>query len=258
MNFDGAADRFLAYLRDLNLCLGRLTVFPAPHESVTERARTRSQWGYPVIGAFLGGVGGVVYAIALGFGLTPLLAAILALACLLCVTGAMHETAFAELTDRLSVLWGRSDPTIYDTPGGIGIAGTLTIILSLGARVGALAAIADAASVASALVAAWALSLAVLVAVSYSVPSDLDDEFSDLSDRPGTGVVLASAVIAVVLSALVLPFGAGAAIIGACLCGVGMAYAAWRQLDLESSQLVAVAQPVTEIVVLLILAASAM
>lgn len=257
MGFDGLADRFLTYLKDLSLCLGRLTVFPAPRDTVLDRRPERSLWAYPVIGAFLGAVGGVVYAIALGLGLPPFLAAILALACLLCVTGAVHETAFAELTDRLAGLFGHADPTIYETPGGVGIAGTLTIILSLGARVGALAAIADTAGVVSALVAALALSLAVQIAVSYSIPSDIDDEFSDSSDRPGTGVVLASAVIAIVLSAIVLPFGAGAAIIGACLCGAGMAYAAWRQLDLEDSQLVAAAQPVTEIVVLLILAASA-
>lgn len=257
MRFDGETDRFMIYLKDLSLCLGRLSLLPAPRELDSGRPQARSLWAYPVIGAFLGGVGGVTYAIALGLGLTPLLAAILALACLLCVTGAVHETALADLADRLAGLSNRSNPTIYETSGGVGIAGTLTMILSLGARVGALAAIAGAADVASALVAALALSLAVMIAVNYSIPSDLDDDFSESSDRPGTGVVLASAVIAIVLSALVLPFGAGAAIIGACLCGVVMAYAAWRQLDLESGALVAAAQPVTEIIVLLILAASA-
>jgi adenosylcobinamide-GDP ribazoletransferase len=257
MKFDGEIDRFLIYLKDISLCLARLSVLPAPREIDPDRPPVRSQWAYPVVGAFLGAVGGVAYAIALGLGLTPLLAAILALACLLCVTGAIHETALADLADRLAGLASRSNPTIYETSGGIGIAGTLTMILSLGARVGALAAIADAADVASAIVAALALSLAVMVAVNYSIPTDLEDEFSDSSDRPGTGVVLVAAVIAIVLSVLVLPFGAGAAIIGACLCGVGMAYAAWRQLDLESGELVAAAQPVTEIIVLLILAASA-
>jgi len=169
----------------------------------------------------------------------------------------MHETAYAEVVDRLAGLFGRSGPMPFEAPGGIGIAGTLAIILSLGARVGALAAIADVAGVTAALVAALSLSLAVAVVVSYSLPNDLDAEYSQPSDRTSSGMALASAVIAIVLSALVLPFGAGAAIIGACLCGASLAYVAWRQLDLESGQLVAVAQPVTEIVVLLILAASA-
>ncbi len=257
MKLDGEADRVLTWLKDISLCLGRLSVFPVPHEAVVERPLARRLWAYPVIGAFFGAVGGAVYAIALGLGLTPLLAAILALACLLGATGAMHETAFAEVADRLAGLFGRSGPAPYETRGGIGIAGSLTIILSLGARVGALAAIADAAGVTAALVAAASLSLAVVVVVSYFMPNDLDDEDSQPSDRTSSGVALASAVIAIVLSALVLPFGAGAAIIGACLCGASMAYVVWRQLDLESGQLVAVAQPVTEIVVLLILAASA-
>jgi adenosylcobinamide-GDP ribazoletransferase len=257
MKLDGQVDRVLTWLKDISLCLARLSVFPVPHEAVAERPLARRLWAYPVIGAFLGAVGGAVYAMALGSGLTPLLAAILALACLLGVTGAIHEAAFAEVVDRLAGLFGRSYPTPYEAPGGIGIAGTLAIILSLGARVGALAAVADAAGVAAALVAALSLSLAVAVVVSYSMPNELDDEYSQPSDRTSSGVALASAVIAIVLSALVLPFGAGAAIIGGCLCGASMAYVARRELDLESGQLVAAAQPVTEIVVLLILAASA-
>jgi len=257
MRFEGEIDRLLIYLKDLSLCLSRLSLLPAPHELDPDRLPARSLWAYPIIGAFFGAVGGIVYAVALGLGLTPLLAAILALASLLCVTGAVHETALADLADRLAGLSNRSNPTIYETSGGIGIAGTLTMILALGARIGALAAVADAADVASALVAALALSLAVMVAVNYSIPTDFDDDFSDSSDRPRTGVVLASAVIAIMLSALVLPYGAGAAIIGACLCGVGMAYAAWRQLEFESNELAAAAQPVTEITVLMIVAASA-
>jgi adenosylcobinamide-GDP ribazoletransferase len=256
MRFDDIIDRILTYLKDISLCLGRITVIPAPGEMAADRPPARSQWAYPVVGAFLGAVGGMVYAIVLGLGLTPLLAAILVIACLLGITGAMHESAFAGMMDRLAELFGRSESNAYETSGGMGVAGVLTIILALGARVGALAAIGDAVSVAAALVAALALSLSAVVVVSYSTPSDLDDEFSDLSDRPGTGVVLASAVFAIVLSVLVLPFGAGAAIIGACLCGAGLSYTAWRQLDLDSGQLVAAAQPITEIVVLLILAAS--
>jgi adenosylcobinamide-GDP ribazoletransferase len=255
MRFDNEIDRILTYLKDLSLCLGRLTVLPAPREPAIGRPPAKTQWAYPVIGAFLGAIAGVVYVVVLGLGLTPLLAAIIAMACLLGISGANHETAFAGVMDRLAELSGRSDPPVYESSGGMGIAGILTIVLSLGARVGALAAIGDGADVAAALVAALALSLAVVVTVSYSTPSDLDDEFSEISDRPGSGVVLASAVIAIVLSALVLPAGAGAAIIGACLCGAVMAYTVWRQLELESSQLVAASQPITEIVVLLIVAA---
>jgi adenosylcobinamide-GDP ribazoletransferase len=256
MKIDNEMDRVLIYLKDLSLCLARLTVLPAPRGSAVDRPQARSVWAYPVIGAFLGAIGGLVYAVMLGLGLTALLAAILAVASLLCLTGAKPERAFAELVDLVAELIGRSGPTDYETSGGMGIAGVLTIVLSLGARIGALAAIGEAVGVAAALVAAMALSLAVVVTVSYCIPSDLDEEFSESSNRPGTGEALASGLLAAVLSALVLPAGAAAAILGACLCGALLSYAVWRQLDLDSGKLVAAAQPITEITVLVILAAS--
>lgn len=254
MKFDGEMDRILTWLKELSLCLGQLSLIPVPSESDAERPLSRILWAYPVIGAFLGACVGAVYAVALGLGLTPFLAAILALVCLLGVTGAMHDSNLAEVIDRFAGLSGRTN---LETSGGLGIAGILAIMLSLGARVGALAVIADAAAVTASLVAALALSLAVVVVVSYSAPEDLGDEYSEPSARIGSGVVLSSAVIAILLAALVLPFGAGAAIVGACLCGAAIAYTAWRSLDLERDQVIAAAQPITEIVVLLILAASA-
>ncbi len=256
--FDISDDR-LALLRDLSAGLARLTWIPVPDsEPGLERPAARSAWAYPVVGVLIGAIGGLVYAIAVAVGLTPPLAAVLAVACLIGVTGALNESALASAAERVAEMMDRS-------PGGqpaagrrIGATGAITLVLSLGARIGALSAIAGTTAAVAALVSAQALSLAAVVAVMHYASQDSEkDEEDEDETRPGPGIVLAAAVIAIVVAALVLPYGAGAAIVAACLCGAGMVYAASRRIDMAPGAILGATQPATEIVVLIVLAASA-
>ncbi len=233
-------ERGLALLRDLSACLSQLTRIPVPGSTALgTTAATRSVWAFPIIGAVLGAIGGGVYTIGALAGLTPALAALAGIGCLIAVTGARNEKLLVQAADRF------------------GLSETIVLMLLLGARVGTLAAIAQPTAVAASLVAALSLSLAAGVAVRHYAADAWYDDPGGETNRPSSGIVLAAALIAIVMSALVLPFGAGAAIIAACLCGAGLAYAVRREVTGDATVLADAVQPVTEIAVLVVLAASA-
>lgn len=252
MAFFDDNDGRLVLLEDLSAGLARLTCISVPGSS-PDRLPGRGAWANPVIGAFLGAASGAIYAIGFAAGLTPFLAAVLAVACLIAVTGARNERALTVASERLAELL---TPTLSrDT--GAGVGGTVAIVLSLGARVGALAAIVDPVAVTAAMVTALALSLSAVVAVDHYSPDADEDEYGAPLAPTGPGIVLAGALIAIVIAVLVLPFGAGAAIIAASLCGVGLVYAARRRIDMETDEILGATQPLIEVVVLVVLAASA-
>ncbi len=249
MAFYDDNNRRLALLEDLSAGLARLTRIPIPGSG---RSPERGAWANPVIGAFLGAASGAVYAIASVVGLTPFLAAVLAVACLIVVTGARNERALVTASERLAEVLAS---TASRDSGG-GVAGTVAMVLFLGARVGALAAIGDPAVVTAAMVTALALSLSAVVAVAHYSPESEEDEFEPESARTGSGTVLAAALIAIVIAALVMPSAAAAGIIAACLCGVGLVYGARRRIDLETDEILGATQPFVEIAVLVVLAAA--
>jgi adenosylcobinamide-GDP ribazoletransferase len=101
----------------------------------------RSVWAWPLIGGLLGALGGLVDALARWLGLPPALAALWTLASLLLLTGALHEDGLVDAADGI---FGGGDPArrlAIMRDSRIGAFGALALILSLGLRASALAAL---------------------------------------------------------------------------------------------------------------------
>ncbi|HYF53102.1 MAG TPA: adenosylcobinamide-GDP ribazoletransferase [Salinarimonas sp.] len=97
----------------------------------------------PVAGAVIGAVGALALAVAGALGFPPGLSAALAVAAIVVATGAFHEDGLADAADGL---WGGHTPErrldiMRDSR--IGSYGGAALILSLGLRIAALAAILD-------------------------------------------------------------------------------------------------------------------
>ena len=104
-------------------------------------------WAFPLVGLGVGLAAGLVFGIASWLGLTGWLAAVFAVSAQIALTGALHEDGLADVADGFG--GGKDAPAklAIMRDSRIGVFGVITLVLSLAARIGALAALADTATV---------------------------------------------------------------------------------------------------------------
>ena len=157
---------------------------------------------FPLIGALIGALGGLAFALASWLGLPPTLAAVLAVAAQILLTGGLHEDGLADLADGLGGRTRADKLGIMRDPR-LGSFGALALILALLARIAALAALAEPLLVASALIAAGAASRAGLPALLASLAPARDDGLAADAGRPHPLRAAAGIAIATLLAVVV-------------------------------------------------------
>ena len=166
----------------------------------------------PLVGALVGAMAAVTYLIAVAFGLESGLAALLAIAASVLVTGALHEDGLADFTDGIG---GGATVELRLTimrDSRIGTFGVLAIFFVLGLRVMALAQLGSlAATLAiSALVAAASLSRVAPVLLLDRLPPARRDGLSWQAGRPDSPAVREAMIIGLLVAGLALIPAAGA------------------------------------------------
>jgi adenosylcobinamide-GDP ribazoletransferase len=202
---------------------------------------------FPLAGLVVGLLGGLVFAGATALGLPPLLAAVLAIATLVALTGALHEDGLGDLADSLGASSRTRKLEIMRDPR-VGSFGVIAIVLALTARIGAITALDGPALVIAALAAAAALSRALMPVAMLVLPQARSDGLAVRAGRPHPARVAAGAAIAILMTLILLPPGTGvAAILAATLAGVLVALLAWRQLGGITGDVLGAVQQLAEI-----------
>ncbi len=211
----------------------------------------------PLAGALIGCVPALVLAGAGALRLPAPVAALLALAALLLVTGALHEDGLADCADGFGGGATRERKLAIMRDSRIGTFGACAIGLSLGLRGTSLALLAahDGRQAAAILVAGAALSrtlcLLPLVLLPSARPAGMAASVGGLSPRRfGT-----AAALALVLAALPLVAGAGylrlaAAIVAAAAAAGATIAVAHRQIGGHTGDVAGAAQQASEIALL--------
>ena len=246
--------------QDLRLAAGLLTRLPVGPGAMAPEAwmagLARACRVYPLIGAALGALGGAVYAVALGIGLPPSVAAGLALAVQVLATGALHEDGLADCVDGLGGGGDRAKKLAIMSDSRIGAYGTAALILALGLKWAALAAVADPVPVAAALIAAGALGRTVLPPLQRTLPPAKTNGLAadaGLPDARATVVCLAmGALIAWGAGLAAASPAAGAVWIGAAaVATTGLAALARRQIGGQTGDVLGGAALLSEVAVLI-------
>ena len=154
---------FRPRLSDLALALVFLTCLPWPGALDTMRPVGRVAWAFPLIGAALGGLAGLVWLIAASLALPAALAAGVVVAALALVTGGLHEDGLADSADGLASGRLGAAALAIMRDSRVGAHGVLAMLLAVGLKWGAIAAWPPA-TVFAALIAlhAWARALMLL------------------------------------------------------------------------------------------------
>ncbi|EWY37424.1 cobalamin synthase [Skermanella stibiiresistens SB22] len=208
---------------------------------------------YPLVGALIGLAAGGVYAGTLTLGLTPMAAALVALAVQIAVTGALHEDGLADVADGFGGGRDKMAKLAIMRDSRLGSYGVLALMFSVGSRWSALVALADPLVVTLALTAAGALSRAVVPAVyGYLDPARTDGLAAGLGRPPGPRIVLALALGAC-LGGLALGAAALPVLAAAIIAALAMAELARGQIGGHTGDVLGACQQVVEIAILLLL-----
>ena len=251
-------DQFLRdVIADLRMAASFVTILPvALSKPAADGAVARATWALPVAGLLVGLAGALVYKVASLLGLSPNLAALLALAATALVTGALHEDGLADTADGLGGGRTRERKLEIMRDSRIGTYGVCALVLSFGLRWSALAAIANPWAVALALCAAHTAARAGLPAfMSQVAPARPDGLSASAGSPPGRSVAIA---FAVGILALVLALGPGKALVSLIvlsLAGLMLARLAIRQIGGQTGDILGAFEQTGEILILLVAAA---
>jgi adenosylcobinamide-GDP ribazoletransferase len=180
---------------------------------------TRAGPYFPLVGAGLGAVTGLV-ALGLSHLVPSLLAATVAVAALVLLTGALHFDALADTADAAGG-WSREQSLEIMRDHRIGTYGTLALVLDVAVRILAIGAVLDQGHVVAYLVAAGAVARAVPVVIASALPyaradGGLGAPFSEGSwPRAVAASVIGLAVAVAVAGVTGLELAVAAAIVGA-------------------------------------------
>ena len=210
---------------------------------------------FPVVGAAIGLLSGGTCAVALMLGLGPWLAAVLAVACQVLVTGALHEDGLADLADGLGGGGDREAKLAIMRDSRIGTFGVIALVLALAARIAAVAALAGAGAglATAALVVAAAASRAAMAWPMRLLPPARSDGLAAAAGTPALGGLIAGSLIAAALALALIGAAGLAALAAAALGAFIVARLAERQIGGQTGDVLGAAQVAAEIACLIVI-----
>lgn len=248
----------LARPGDIVEALALLTRLPLPAQAgqQPEHRGARAAWAWPLAGVAVALLAGLVGWAALALGLPAALAAGLILATQIAATGALHEDGLADSADGL---WGgqtRARRLEIMKDSRIGSYGVLALVLSLGLRWGALAAISGAGGLFAPLVAAAVLSRAPMAVLMAAMPNARGAGLAQSVGRPGQDGATLGVLLALGLAFIALGAGVLAPLFWAALATIALAAIAREKIGGQTGDILGATQQVAEIAALLALAAT--
>jgi len=237
---------------DISTGLAFCTRLPLRFGAPAEGNLAQSAWTFPVIGAGIGAVGALVYWLGYGAGSSSFVAATLAVAATVIITGCLHEDGLADTADGFGggATTERKLEIMRDSRSGA--YGVVALVLSILLRVGAVASLVDPGLVVAALIAAHAGARAAMPLFMATVPRARQDGLSAAAGVPPQGSILAAVLLG--LLALWVCLGFGTALVATLLVVVGlwlMARLSLKQIGGQTGDVLGAVEQLGEILILL-------
>jgi adenosylcobinamide-GDP ribazoletransferase len=214
---------------------------------------TRAAWAFPLAGVVVGLIGAAIYVLAHELRLPPWVAAALAVAATLTVTGALHEDGLADTADGFGGGDTRERKLEIMRDSRIGAYGVCALILSFLLRVAALASFANPAQAVWALIAAHGGARAALPLFMALVPPARRDGLAYAAGRPSSDRVITASVLGILILAIALgPAHGIAALIFLLVVIALMAWLSVVQIEGQTGDVLGAVEQVSEIVILLV------
>jgi adenosylcobinamide-GDP ribazoletransferase len=231
------------------------TRIPIAAPDAAERPLADGAWAFPLVGAGIGAVVALVFFVGELIRLGDWPSALLAVLAGVLLTGALHEDGLADTVDGLFGGSDRARRLAIMRDSRHGTFAILALVLSVALRAAALAQIGEVVSTALALVAAHAVSRALLPIAMGALPSARDDGLGVGAGRPRPTSIAAGLIIALAIGAAALgPAHAAIAIAVTAAAVAATAATALRRIGGYTGDVLGALQQTGEIAVLLVAA----
>ncbi|MFQ5625312.1 MAG: adenosylcobinamide-GDP ribazoletransferase [Methyloligellaceae bacterium] len=246
-----------ALLDDVLCAFGVLTRLPLPQRERHEAMQSRSVWAYPLVGAVVGALGAGVLFAAHQAGLYGMLAAGLALGVQIIVTGGLHEDGLADVADGFGGGRTKADKLEIMRDSRIGAYGVIALILVIGLRWSAIAALGLGEAVA-ALIVSGVLGRVAIAGLPLLLAPARSSGLGATIANPPVAAVGGAVIIGLGLALALMPLPKFAAIIFVmAVCAAIFARLARQQIGGYTGDVLGACEQVTETAILLTLAAIA-
>ena len=242
-------------------CLPIARGWPTAGEPASTTSREFSELAratglFPVVGALIGLIAGLILLGVFQLGLHPLACAFLALATSIGLTGALHEDGLGDFADGLGGT-SRENRLAIMRDNRIGTFGTLALLFGVGIRASILSGLTSPEAAALALITAAAISRAVLPAVMrWQRPARADGLAAGVG-APRDAEVATAAALALLIALFAVGFWAGLlAVAVAGLAALAVAGLAQRTLGGQTGDVLGAVQVIAEIAALAAIAAT--
>ncbi|HLT79228.1 MAG TPA: adenosylcobinamide-GDP ribazoletransferase [Ferrovibrio sp.] len=258
-------------LADIAAAIQLLTRIPLRSRAGAPANYAAAAWVFPLVGATIGFLGGLVFLVANRVGIGIGSATLLAIGAQVLLTGGLHEDGLADAADGLGGGRDREQKLAIMRDSRIGTYGVIALILAFGLRFAAIDELANSlisssdeydqtvshiSAVIIALTAAGAVSRSAMVVPWYVLPAARSNGLAASGGAVPTGSAVASTLLGAALAFLLLPFETWATVMGAAavICGLVLVIAR-RQVGGHTGDVLGATQQVSEIAVLLAIAA---
>lgn len=235
-------------LRDIAYAASLLTRIPLSidHDRAGQRAQ-QACWAYPVVGAALGAIVGLLGYFLISIGVLHSISAVFCLIALVMLTGAMHEDGIADCADGF---WGAMSvkkrlEIMKDSR--IGAYGTIAIVLTLLARWSGILPFSGLNLILG-LAVVGAISRASMLLIMHQLPYARNDGLAASVGHPETTTIVIGVSIAFALAVVCFGFaGVGVFTIGM-LPTLAIAWLAMNKIGGQTGDVLGATQQVSEIV----------
>jgi adenosylcobinamide-GDP ribazoletransferase len=237
---------------DLRTAIGLLTRLPSGNPQTD---LTGACWAFPVAGAAVGICGGGILIAAISLNVPALAAALIALAAMAMLTGALHEDGLADTADGLGGANADSSLEIM-RDSRIGAYGVLALIFSVALRAVAISEISEPNTGFAAVIAAAMLSRGLLPGMMHAMPLASSSGFAAAVGHPSTRSAALALGVGAIAAIALLGAAAGFVALIVAIAGVAAtALLARRMIGGYNGDTLGAAQQVAETVILIAVAA---
>lgn len=239
---------------EVRLCLGFLTRIPVfSVEYSGHSSLAAASWAFPVIGVIVGLVGAIVLWLTDSFGLGAQLSAILAIAIMTLLTGALHEDGLADTADGFGITGDAEKRLSVMRDPRIGVFGVTALIVVFSGRwlaLGDLIVISFSDGIV-ALLAATAISRGLLPFVMHAVVNARAEGLSFAAGRPEARPAWIALGLSTMLALFAFGFG-GTVIVAliAALLSFTIIKAAQRLIGGQNGDVLGAIQQTSELAIL--------
>jgi adenosylcobinamide-GDP ribazoletransferase len=234
-------------LSDIPAAFSLLTRLPIPvdHELAGKRAAT-STWAYPLVGATLGLLAGIIGSLLYWFGAPASIAAIAALTTLALTTGGMHEDGLADCADGFGGAFDKDRRLEIMKDSRIGAYGAIALIIFLLARATSMESLVNITFI-PALVAVGAASRLPVVLAMYAMPNARADGLSSGVGKPPEMSLIIAIITTIILCYLCIGWS-GIFVFGwAMIAAIIMAVIAHRSIGGQTGDVLGAMQQWAEV-----------